>query len=512
MPIFEFEKPDGSIVEVDAPTQEAALAGFQRQSKPGFTDKLGVKNFGIAAADVALSAGNQTLHQLAGTVRGLSNLLPAGTDGSYAEGRALVRDREGDLGPRTGAGRELADKVGQGMRVTGIPQLMEWAGKKLDEHASPEVADAVRTGATVASLGVPASRAARVARPSVTAPARAVEAVQNDGYLVSPHRPVGPEGAVAGDTSSNVRSALSSHSVNDAKLAIANQDVTQRWAARANEIDGEISPESIQAAIKRSEEPYQELRDANLAVFQDQQFLQDVAGMTGNQGTVGVRLAPDAAVERVQTALLSASRQSTASIIDDVRAFRSKGYKQLNSQDAATQDVGSANLAAADALDGLLDRSLQRAAQMADRAAPTEAALYRRLHAAYTEGRRRRADLHILEEAANGATGEVDAAVIAKIGERRRLNDHYARIARAYQVAPNAMQRVDRASRTARQSSVTMAPSTISGTGSMLARMVSRRTGAAAPRRGAPRGRSAARYAPGVGAAGLNMDNSGGGR
>jgi hypothetical protein len=57
-----------------------------------------------------------------------------------------------------------------------------------------------------------------------------------------------------------------------------------------------------------------------------------------------------------------------------------------------------------------------------------------------------------------------------------------------------------------------MAPSTISGTGSMLARMVSRRTGAAAPRRGAPRGRSAARYAPGVGAAGLNMDNSGGGR
>jgi hypothetical protein len=509
MPIFEFEKPDGSIVEVDAPTQDAALAGFRSMSKPGFTDKLGVANFGVAAADVALSGVNQFIHTAGGIARGLGGALPAGIGAeSYQEGRALVRDREGDLGPKTGAGKELAENVGKGMRFTGLPQALEWLNTKLDENAPPAVADAVRDASVIASVGVPATRAVRVA-PRLAAAGRAVEAVQTDGYVVPPHRPVGPGGAVAGDASANLRGALSSHSVNDAKLAIANQDVTQRWAARANEIEGELSPEARDAAIKRAEEPYKELRDANLAIFLDKQFLDDVTGIGGRQDGVGVRLQPDVAVERLQTALINASRQTTASIIDDVRAFRSKGYRQLNSQDAATQDIGSAHLAAADALDGLLDRSLQRTASMAERAAPTEAALYRHLHKAYVEGRRRRADLHILEEAMNAA-GEVDAAVIARIGKKRTLNDSYARIARAHEIMPDAMQRVAVASRTSRQSAMTMAPSTIAAMGSTLARMASRRRGAAAPRIAPPRRPSAARYAPA--AVALSEDNSGGGR
>lgn len=472
MPIFEFEKPDGTIVEVDAPTQEAALAGFRNAGKPRLSGNP-LKAAGqlvVGAFDLAGGGVDSLATGLQGVAMGTAGAI--NPNDTYLDAAARA-PRFRDPGPVSTGGKVIADKLGTALSYTGIPQVLEGAGNLIEDTLGPEARHVAGVGAEAAATFLPGARVpVRAAAPLSAAAGRAVEAVQRAGFHVPPHRPTGAGGAVAGTPGQNTRASLATHEINDAKLAVANQDVTHRWATRAVNIP-EASPEAVARAVKEAELPYDEMRAANLAVFPDQQLLQDAMALGGGQGGPGVRLPVDDAVQRLQTAILDTKRHSTGSIIDNVRTWRRDGFRNLGSEDVKAQTLGEAQLAAADALDGLLDRSLQRAAQMAQGPAPTLAALYNKLHADYVSGRARRADLHVLEDAMNAA-GEINAQVIHRIGQRRRLNPFFQEIARAYDIMPGAMAPVARASRTARASPLTVVPSTTAGIGGLIVKLTAR--------------------------------------
>ena len=436
---------------------------------------MSAADWAIGAGDVAVSSVRGMVNRPATTAAGLAGAVGEGT---YDEAKAqAIADIEAGKGLvaserlRTPQGAVVAGKIEQGIEATNalpfpanLPgltaRLLTAADKGLRSLGGNAVADTAGSVASLLTIGRSPTQGvlgrgvggARRALPN-TPSADAIRAVQQDGYAVPAHISAGPGGATAGSAAEKTVAGVVGSGRIDNIMSVANNDVTNRFAARANGLPGEFpTPRSVQDAINAAEAPYNDIKASRIDILPDGTYtaaVQRIGGTRSARGT-GVEVKPDKAVRELKDAMSSAyTNFDAASVVDDVRRFRSEGFRGISSADVNAQQLGRAKLEAADALDGLLERALQREAQAAAAAGNTAgASLLGRLHRNYVEGRAKRADLHILEDAMNKTTGNIDASVIARIAESRPLkNPLYQRIARAYNLMDSAMQRVDVASK-----------------------------------------------------------------
>ena len=435
---------------------------------------MSAADWAIGVGDVAVSSARGMVNRPATTAAGLAGAVGEGT---YDEAKAqAIADIEAGKGLvaserlRTPQGAVVAGKIEQGIEATNalpfpanLPgltaRLLTAADKGLRSLGGNAVADTAGSVASLLTVGASPTRGVlgrqfggKVGRGLPNTPAAdAIRGMQNDGYAVPAHVTAGPGGATAGGAIERTVSGVAGSERVDNIMSVANQDVTDRFAARANGLQSEfVTPQAVQTAINAAEAPYADIKASGINVTADPDYINAVGRLGGNRNAqgVGVQVRPDRAVRELQNGMLGAQHTSE-SIVDDVRRMRSQGFKRVASDNVEAQQLGQAQLDAADALDGLLERSLQREAQAAAAAGNNAASqLIGRLHQNYIQGRARRADLHILEDAMNTTTGNVEAAVIHRIGQRRPLrNPLYQRIARAYDTAPTAMAPVARASR-----------------------------------------------------------------
>lgn len=377
--------------------------------------------------------------------RGIVGAINPNDTYEAAAGRAAppLRSRE----PVTAGGRVVQGALGTIVGATPIPDILNAAGNTIEDVAGPNAREALGTAAELATL--PLSRVKPVERlaPAGEALARA----ERNGFITSSHAPTGPTGGVAGTVSERAGSTIAGVDKVDAMKSVANQQVISRFAARGGRLGSEfVEPATLKEAIRRAEIPYDELRQSGVAVTPDRTLLNEAATILNEAGQINTAAARS--VRQLTQPL------GTGEIIDAVRQLRQQGFKRIAGENVEAQEIGALQLRAADALDGVLERSLQRATRAAQQAGNTaEASVLGRLYQGYVDGRAWRADLHILEEAANPTTGAVSAQALARIAERRKMNPQYQSIVEAYQATPYSMQDVAKASRTSQAGTMDIA-------------------------------------------------------
>lgn len=386
---------------------------------------------------------------LAERIEGMGRGLIGAVDpnDTYHDARRRTPAPVRDPAPVSAGGKVVANALATVVGGTRIPDVLNAVGGGIERVAGPDAREAAGTLAEVATL--PLSRVKPVGR---MAPAgEALARVERNGFITSSHAPIGPKGGVAGTVTERAGGTIAGVDKVDAMKSVANQEVISRYAARGGRLGTEfVEPAALKEAIRRAEIPYDELRQSGVTVTPDQTLLNEAATILNEAG-------------QINTAAARSVRQLTqpldpGGVIDAVRTLRQQGFKRIAGENVEAQEIGALQLRAADALDGVLDRSLQRAAARAQQTGnAAEASVLNRLYQGYVDGRAWRADLHILEEVMNPTTGAVSAQALARIAERRKMNPQYQPIVEAYQATPYSMQDVAKASRTSQAGTMDVA-------------------------------------------------------
>lgn len=425
----------------------ATAAAATKDAWQGISDNPVVATGQLAAGAFDVVGGGIAglAERIEGVGRGLIGAV--NPNDTYHDARKRTPAPIRDPQPVSAGGKVIQNALGAVIGGTRIPDVLNAVGGGIEAVAGPDAREALGTLAEVATL--PLSRGKPPAR---LAPAgEALANVERNGFITSSHAPTGPTGGVAGTVTERAGSTIAGVDKVDALKSVANQEVTSRFAARGARLGSEfVEPATIREAVRRAEIPYDELRASGVRVAPDQALLNDAAAILNEAS--GISPAAARSVRQLTQPL------DTGSVIDAVRQLRQQGFKRVAGDNVEAQEIGALQLRAADALDGVLDRSLQRAAATARQAGNTaEASVLDRLYQGYVDGRAWRADLHILEEVTNPTTGAVSPAALARISERRRMNPQYQAIVEAFQATPYSMQDVAKASRAAQAGTMDVA-------------------------------------------------------
>lgn len=467
------------------------------------TDPLATGAAAVADAGKSMLAG--LVQQGAGTLEGLGSVArqygrqatnqPPVPGDTYMNAANASRNNPDSIinqnvQPATQQGQQVAQGIAAAMRYTGIPQVSEALGDTLKKTLGPEAEDALSSAFQIGTLRAPEFRLNPAKAPLTGVPqADAVATMRNSGYLVSPHVPTGPGGEVSGTLVDKTAASLAGNATVDSRLSVVNQDKTNFFAARQARLTTKYPTKAaVDAAITKSEVPYEVIKGIGLEVPLDSQYIQTVMDLS--KGPEGFSATVPTAIRRLQNELLSPGRlaedtagvrkgPTTEGIVDKVRQLRSKGYKNVIGQDAATQDLGGMQLKAADALDDLMGRRVEQLSSYGRTA--VEQHLLRKIYTDYLDARAWRSDLHVLEESMNPSTSQVSASKVAAIGERKTVKGAYGNIKQAFDTNPTAMQDVARASMGAQPDAAAAGASlgiqslaNAAGFGNLISRMLAR--------------------------------------
>lgn len=430
------------------PLARSALAvASLRRNAQGLSDNKLVAGAQLVggAFDVVGGGVDDLAHRVDRVTRGIVGAINPNDTYEAAAKRAAPPAR--DPAPVTTGGRVVGDALSALMGGTQIPDVLNATGGGIERAFGKNVREATGTIAELATI--PLSRVGQAQR---MAPAgEALARVERNGFLTSTHAPTGPTGGVAGTTIERAAGAVAGVDKVDAMKSVANQEVISRYAARGGRLGTEfVEPTAVKEAIRRAEIPYEELRQSGVAVTPDRALLQESAAIINEAGQIS-----PTAVRAVRDLTQGLSPDA---VIDSVRRLRQQGFKRVAGDNVEAQDIGDLQLRAADALDGVLERSLQRASAAAQQAGSVaQARVLDRLYQGYIDGRAWRADLHILEEAMNPTTGAISARALARIAERRKMNPQYQSVVEAFQATPFSMQDVAPASRAAQAGTMDVA-------------------------------------------------------
>lgn len=444
---------DGTILEFpdDTPDEVMDRAVQEHIQRP--PGKVGSKEFDpakwrakdylVGAADIAMSGLRGMVNEPSTTLAGLVGAVNPNDTYMAAKGRGRAAIEQDDQlvrseRLRTPQGELMATVMGMDPGLKLIGNVLNAGGEAVERVAGPEARDVTESALTLATLRTPGRAPTR--RPPAAA---AIERMRQDGFVVPGHTPAGPGGATAGSGGEKVLAGVAGGDRVDSMISVRNQDVASRWMSRGANLGTEfVEPEAVARAIQMAEIPYEEIRKAAITVRPDQPLLQEAARIVNEAGTIS-----PTAVRAVRDLTQPLSPDG---VIDSVRKLRQQGFRRISSDAVEAQEIGELQVAAADALDSVLERSLQReGAAAAQTGNVTLARTLQRLHGAYVQGRAWRADLHILEDVMNRTTGAVSAQKLQRISQRRRLNPNYQRVVDAYNTSPYALQDLAPASRTA---------------------------------------------------------------
>lgn len=421
--ILEF--PDDAPDDVINQVAKAETEAFARRSR----DVAALKESAAELSGNPLKAGAQLVtgafDVTAGGIAGLAEKLEGlgrgavgaiNPNDTYMDARRRTPPPVRDPAPVTPGGRVIANALNTALGVVGVPQTLNATGEGIESLLGPAARDVAGTVTEAATLAVPAMRG----RPQVPL-AQAVENAERLGYVTPAYAPTGRAGQTAGGAVERAVEGAATQS-SEAIKSVVNQNVTDRLAARAGRLDTEYTtPTAIENAVQRAEAPFADIRQTKLEFASDPDYYRSVRDITGSQyNGRGVKLPIDEIVKKLQDALLSARRHTVDSLIDQIGILRSQGFRALGGVDDAAAIRGAAQLKAADALESLMERGLDRAAQRAQTVSPAASVLLQRLIQQYRTGRAWRSDLHIIEESMHpGKTGVIDAHRLARISQRR---------------------------------------------------------------------------------------------
>lgn len=353
------------------------------------------------------------------------------------EGQGVVQSEH----LRTPQGVRTAQAIGELPGISHMGRAIENIGSGIEHYAGPEARDVIGAGLSLATL-----RAPRVGRGSPAAN-QAVQRARQAGYTVPPTTTLG-EGAYAGTKTERTAAGLGGSTQVNAKIVERNQQVTDRLAAQAGGLGGELpSPANLQRSVDEAHAAYDALKtfDVPVPLASSPTYAQRVADL--GQGVAGFQSRPNRLVRTLQRELNTATPR-VPNIVDKVRELRQQSFKNIGSDDVARQELGHAQRQAANILDDELDAFMQQAASQSNN--PNLTSLLGRLHQEYTRARQQLSVLHDVSDAMNPATGSIDAAKIARLADSHTLNPQLQQIADAYNtVGPDGMRNIARAQRQA---------------------------------------------------------------
>lgn len=221
--------------------------------------------------------------------------------------------------------------------------------------------------------------------------------------------------------------------------SLKNQAVTDKLAKQAVGIadDAPLTVKALQQVRADAGKAYAAVKSANGPFKIDSQFSQEIAAL-GNDFAVAAKEFPDIvrndAVEALQTALTrpQMSPQAAIELVKKLRFDASSNFRAFD--DPAKAALAQAQRGAAEAIDGLIERSLAASGQV-DKSQ------------AYRAARVLIAKAHDVEAALNESSGHVSAQVLAKVLAKGKPMtgelETAAKFARAY---PTATQNTEKLS------------------------------------------------------------------
>lgn len=426
-----------------APPQEQQLTPWQL-----------TKRMARAGAETALTSMAGLGTQMRGTLAGIKGALDPNDTYMAARNRVYEQFEQAMANSNISEeGRAMMGGMSQGMESTGIPAALEMIGTGIETVAGPEARDALTTVAMLATARSPAK-----VKPTLPGEL-AVERARAAGYIVPPGtftgvKPGGKPKYVGGPVERTAARMASTAAIEDA-ISMKNQQVTSQWAAKAGELpEGFVTPGGVQRATAEANAAYDAIKafdpgPVQLPLPQYQQLFDRILKLGNN--TNAFSGAPNAQIRELQRTLLNVNGARVADFVDKIRELRDDSFANLraseNAGGAELRRLGIAQREAADILEESLDHFLYDLAVQA----PTDAerAVLASLHGNWTKARARLSALHDIRDAMNEQTGAIDAAKIAKAGERHKLHPALQVIADAYEVNPKMVRAPEQAARSA---------------------------------------------------------------
>lgn len=363
-------------------------------SKQGRTDFVRGAAIGAPASVLGMPGDLESLARLPLSLAGVStdSFLPTSTEvGNYIGGEPRSRQEEGGRGIGTLAG----------------PPLAMAGAHKLGQLAAPLVkGGAIRPGA---------------------------QEVRAAGYAIPPN--------LAQEKPSLVTRGLSAWGGKtklDQAASIKNQQVTNAIAAKELGISPgtQLTKETFDAVRSEAGKAYGAVAQAMPEVSTDLTFASGVKQLGGRANKAAQEfpgIFENGGVEKLVETLSRSDRFSTQAALDTVRQLRADAGAHLKAfDDPARKALGQAQRAAADLIDGLLERRL---AQVGNDT----------LMNGYRQARQLIAKSHDVEAATNLATGEVSALDLARMADKGRpLTGGLAAIAKMGGAFPQAAREATR--------------------------------------------------------------------
>lgn len=195
----------------------------------------------------------------------------------------------------------------------------------------------------------------------------------------------------------------------------ANQETTNGIAATELGLphDTTLDDNAFSSVRGTAGKAYEAVKRAVPTITPDESFRADVQKLGALNSDLArdfPELVKNDEISSLAESLAKKGTVSTAAAVDAVKSYRAKGTKNLQAiGDPQKNDLGFAQRQAANAIDDLIERNLtsQGDKPLAD---------------AYRFARQRIAKSHDVEAATNTATGDVSAAKLAQIGNKRPLS------------------------------------------------------------------------------------------
>lgn len=217
-----------------------------------------------------------------------------------------------------------------------------------------------------------------------------------------------------------------------------NSEVTTNLAKRSLGIpeNGQITEAGLQSLRSQAGQAYEAVKQFgasnNLRMRTDPAFQRDIKNLGGDINAA-IKEFPDLVkvpeIEALQTSLNVKNMTPTAAVelSKSLRAQASDNARAMARGDPQARALMSAQRQAADAVEGLIERTLQRSGQAA-------------LLKDYKNARTIIARSHDVEAALNPATGTIDPRILSRLDDKRPLGGGLDVAANTYKAFPKAMQ------------------------------------------------------------------------
>lgn len=323
--------------------------------------------------------------------------------------------------------RQPSQAISQSLTAAGLPEPRGLGdlGLTITSGALASAPAQLRNLMTSRLKNLPAGRVGDMTMQDVL-----LEESRGRGYVV-------PPSTVGTSTGVSVAEGIGGKILTEKAASSRNQQITNTLAAESIGLptNKPLSPAAIRGVRESAGAVYEKIKKG-FNIFADDEYINDLADVEDSTNIL-MRDFPDLPVDemaKIRQTIDAITKQSFSSqgAVELIKRLRNQASSNLAFMvdNPAQKALGRAQLKAAEAVEGVLERSLrgQGAAKLADE---------------FDEARKTIARAHSVEQAINPATGNVNAAKLAEeISQRKPLSGPLSLAGRFAEAFPRAAQEV----------------------------------------------------------------------